>query len=46
MSKAKSTALSDFGTLIGLHDQRNLELPFKSVLTNDQSQCGEYRIRE
>ena len=46
MSKVKSTALSDFGTLIGLHDQRNLELPFKSVLTNDQSQCGEYRIRE
>ena len=46
MSKAKSTALSDFGTLIGLHDQRNLEWPFKSVLTNNQSQCGEYRIRE
>ena len=25
MSRARSTALSDFGTLIGLHDQRNLE---------------------
>ena len=46
MSRARSTALSDFGTLIGLHDQRNLEWPFKSVLGNNQSQCREYRIRE
>ena len=25
MSRARSPALSDFGTSIGLHDQRNLE---------------------
>ena len=45
MSRARSTALSDFGTLIGLHDQRNLELPFKLVIRNNQSQCRENRIR-
>ena len=36
----------DFGTLIGLHDQRNLEWPFKPVLGNNQSQSREYRLRE
>ena len=46
MSRARSTACSDFGTLIGLHNQRNLEWPFKSVFGNSQSQCREYRIRE
>ena len=46
MSRARSPALSDFGTSIGLHDQRNLEWPFKSVLSNSQSQCREYRIRK
>ena len=33
-------------TLIGLHNQRNLVWPFKSVLGNNQSQCRKYRIRE
>ena len=46
MSRARSTACYDFGTFIGLHDQRSLEWPFKSVLSNNQSQCREYRIRE
>ena len=32
--------------MFGLHDQRSLEWPFKSVLSNNQSQCREYRIRE
>ena len=46
MSRAGSTACSDFGTLIGLHDRCNLEKPFKLVLSNNQSQCREYNIRE
>ena len=46
MPRARSTACSDFGTLIGLHDQRNLEWLFKSVLSNNQSQCREYSIIE
>ena len=32
-SRARSTACNDFG--FGLHNQRNLESPFKSVLSNN-----------